>query len=105
MILSRVEIVSFRVIVPFSMSVWALPSHTSVPWDKPEIRSKSANVFGFVSNSMPRTNFVPNSGIPKVPVSQPISSAVTPNASGDSKRDMVAGSPRGTVWGLTPVKS
>ena len=34
--LSRVEMVSFSVIVPFSIRVCAFPNHTSVPWDRPE---------------------------------------------------------------------
>ena len=46
----------------------ALPSHTSVPWEKPESRSKVSNRSGMVSISMPRVNFVLNSGIATAPV-------------------------------------
>ena len=37
------------VALPSSMRVWALPSHTSVPWDRPEIRIRSEKVWGLVS--------------------------------------------------------
>ena len=43
-------------------------------------------VVGWVSSSMPRTKGVPNSGTPRVPVVQSISSVVTPRASGEEKR-------------------
>ena len=42
----------------------ALPIHTSVPWDRPEMRISSSIVVGCVSSSIWRTNFVPNSGTP-----------------------------------------
>ena len=59
----------------------ALFSQTSVPCDRPEILTNSANVFGFVSSSMLRTNGVPNSGTPYDPVVERICSGVTPNDS------------------------
>ena len=46
----------------------ALPSHTSVPWEKPESRSRVSNLVGMVSNSMPRVNLVLNSGMATAPV-------------------------------------
>ncbi len=39
-----------------AISSCALPSHTSVPWDRPEMRSSSSIVVGCVSSSIPRTN-------------------------------------------------
>ena len=57
----------------------ALPFHTSVPCDKPLILTSSAKVVGFVSFTMPITNFV-NSGKASAPVSQLICSGVTPRA-------------------------
>ena len=48
----------------------ALPNHTSVPCDKPDILINSANVVGLVSSSIPSKNDVPNSGTPRVPVGQ-----------------------------------
>ncbi len=89
MISSRVQIQVEIVAVPFSIKVWALPSHTSVPWDKPEIRIRSVNSCGFASRSIPMAKSVPNSGIPSVPIGQPFnSSGVTPRAEVFLKSDM-----------------
>ena len=45
-------------------SPWALPSHTSVPWERPDIRTSSSKLVGWISSSICLTNLVPNSGIP-----------------------------------------
>ena len=66
MISSRQPITVLIVQVLFLISSCALPIHTPVPWDNPEICSKSANEDGFVSSSICRTNRVPISGTPKV---------------------------------------
>ena len=42
-----VEIVAF----PSSIRVCAFPNHTSVPWDRPEIRIRSEKLCGFVINT------------------------------------------------------
>ena len=96
MMSSRQQTHSLNFAVPFAISSCALPSHTSVPWDRPEMRSSSSIVVGFVSSSIPRTNDVPNSGTPNVPVRQPISSGVTPSALGDENRLRTSGSSSGT---------
>ena len=105
MISSRVQMVSFNSAIPCWTMVCALFSHTSVPWDRPEIRTSSAKVVGLVSSSIWRTNFVPNSGTPKVPTLELISSSVTPKALVFKNRLMVASSPKGMVLGSKPVKS
>ena len=46
----------------------ALPSHTSVPWEKPDSRRRVSNRVGMVSMSMPRVNRVLNSGMATAPV-------------------------------------
>ena len=46
----------------------AFPSHTSVPWEKPESRSSVSNLVGMVSISIPRVNLVLNSGMATAPV-------------------------------------
>ena len=88
--------VSLRVITPSAISSLAFPTHTFVPWERPDILKRSENVSGFVSISIFLTNFVPNSGTPKVPVGQFICSGLSPSASGDWKRDMVFLSSSGT---------
>ena len=70
MISSRQQMQSFSCAVPAAIRSAALPSHTSVPCDRPEMRTSSSIVLGCVSSSMPRTNLVPNSGMPYVPVVQ-----------------------------------
>ena len=74
-----------------------MPSHTSVPWDKPDILINSAKVLGFVSTSIPIVKGVPNSGTPRVPVSFIICSLVTPNGSGERNIPIVSLSSKGTV--------
>ena len=93
------------VITPVSIKSLALPSHTSVPWERPDIHNKSENVFGSVSTSIPLTNFVPNSGIPKVPTFEFICSGVTPRAVVDENKDIVSLSSNGIVCGFIPVIS
>jgi len=51
------------------------------------MRISSSIVVGLVSVSIPRTNRVPNSGIPSVPVGTPSSSSVSPSASGFEKSE------------------
>ena len=63
MMSSRVEMVS-SVGVPALIRSWALFSHTSVPWEYPEIRSRSEKFLGFTSEIICRTNRVPHSGTP-----------------------------------------
>ena len=90
---SRVPMTSEMVQVLLRIRSWALPSHTSVPWDRPEICSRSENLVGWDSSSMPRTKLVPSSGRLRVPVrTPPRSSSVTPRAAGELKRDMTSGS-------------
>ena len=79
MIESRVPMSSEIVQVLFAISSCALPSHTSVPCERPEICKKSENSFGFASSSMPIVKPVPISGMPSEPVLQKISSSVTPS--------------------------
>ena len=67
MISSRVHIHVEIVAVPFSISVCAFPSQTSVPCERPAILIRSENSFGCVSISMPMAKSVPNSGIPSAP--------------------------------------
>ncbi len=77
---SLVEI-TLSIVVTFCLiKSCALFIHTSVPWERPEILTKSENVFGLVSISICLTKSVPNSGIAKVPTSQFISSFVIPKA-------------------------
>ncbi len=54
-------------LVPLSISVCTFPDHTSVPWERPEIRTSSDTFFGRVSISILMTKFVPSSGTPYVP--------------------------------------
>ena len=46
----------------------ALPSHTSVPWEKPDRRRSVSNRVGMVSISIPRVKRVLNSGMATAPV-------------------------------------
>ena len=71
MMSSRVEIASFNLHVPVLIKVCALSTHTLVPWEKPEIRTKSEKVCGLESSSMARTNPVPDSGTAKVATLSP----------------------------------
>ena len=78
---SRTVIISLKVAIPCLTYSCALFSHTSVPWESPDILTNSANVLGFVSISICFTNDVPNSGIPDDPVLESMSCGVTPSAS------------------------
>ena len=91
--------------MPALMISCALPIHTSVPWDRPEMRISSSIVVGCVSSSIWRTNFVPNSGTPYVPVLEPICSGVTPSACVPENSEITSGSVSGRVRASTPVKS
>ena len=66
---SRVEIIWSKPAVFDLTKSWALFNHTSVPWESPEILVISENFVGKVSFNIPLTKEVPNSGIPKVPIS------------------------------------
>ena len=105
MMSSLVHIASLNVAVPSLINVCALFSHTSVPCDTPDILISSSNVVGFVSTSMSRTNFVPNSGTPNEPTCEFICSGVTPSAFVELNKDIVSLSSSGIVLGSTPVKS
>ena len=91
-ILSRVPITSEIVQVPFLIRSAALPIHTSVPCDRPEICSRSEKVFGCDSISICLTKGVPTSGKENVPVSQSISSGSIPKACGDVNSEITSGS-------------
>ena len=106
MISSRVQIAVEIVASPCSIKVCALPSQTSVPWDRPEIRIRSENSCGLASITICMANSVPNSGIPRHPSGiPPISSGVTPSADVFLNKDMTASSSSGIVTGSIPVKS
>src|SRR5699024_11584765 len=62
--------------------------------------TSSANVDGFVSTSIWRTNRVPNSGTPSVPVLQLICSVVTPILSVLENIFITSGSSIGMSFGL-----
>ena len=102
---SLVQIASFRVTVPLFISVCALFSHTSVPCDKPDILISSSNVVGIVSNNIPLTNFVPNSGTPNEPTFELICSGSNPKALVELNKLIVFLSSNGIVVGSIPVKS
>ena len=68
MISSRQPMASLTLAVPEVIRSFALPSHTSVPWEKPDSRTRISNWSGWVSSSMPRTKVVPNSGMAVPPV-------------------------------------
>ena len=105
MISSRQPITSLNGTTLFLISSWAFPNHTSVPCDKPDILINSENVVGLVSTSIPIVNGVPNSGIPRVPVSFIICSLVTPSGLGDKNISIVSLSSSGTVVTSIPDKS
>ena len=50
---SRQPTVSRTVAVPLTIRSRALPSHTSVPWEKPDRRTRVLKSLGWVSTSMP----------------------------------------------------
>jgi hypothetical protein len=105
MISSRVGMTSLSVATLSRIRLEALFIHTSVPCESPDMRTSSENVRGCVSTSICRTNAVPNSGSPRVPVLQRISCSVTPSASGDVNSESVCGSLRLTSRGSMPVVS
>ena len=107
MISSRQQIAVWIVACPLNIRSFALPSHTSVPWASPAIRTKSEKYLGFASISICIAKSVPNSGIPSAPSWQPPkSSGVTPRAEVFWKRDMTSLESRGiSVTGSSPVKS
>ena len=87
-------------------------SHTSVPWEKPEIRTSSEKFLGLVSSSMPRTKGVPYSGSPRAPTVTPLFPitdascwGVMPSASVELKRESVFLSSKGMDIGSIPVIS
>src|SRR5699024_7578560 len=102
---SRQQITLDKSHVPDLIRSCALPNHTSVPWDSPEILTNSEKEVGFVSSNICLTNPVPNSGTPKVPVLHNISSSVTPKGSGELNIPIVALSSTGIVFGSIPDKS
>ncbi|SCJ06247.1 Uncharacterised protein [uncultured Blautia sp.] len=105
MISSRQPTVSRTEAVPLTISSRALPSHTSVPWEKPESRTNVLKSLGWVSTSICRVNRVLNSGIATAPVGPRISSFSYPSTLLEVKMDMVSGSSRGIWRALTPVRS
>ena len=62
MMSTRQPTVESTVAVPETMRSRALPSHTSVPWEKPDRRMRVLNRSGWVSISICRVNLVLNSG-------------------------------------------
>ena len=88
MMLSRVPMTFEIVHVPSLIRSCALPFQTSVPWDRPEIWIRSPKLLGWASMSIPRTKFVPSSGIPNVPVRLSICSGFTPSASVETSSEM-----------------
>ena len=68
----------------------ALPSHTSVPWEKPERRMRVSNFVGCVSCSMPLVKPVPNSGMATEPTGPRIGSFSYPRTLLEVKMDMVS---------------
>ena len=106
MMSSRVQIAVEMVALPSSIRVCAFPSHTSVPWDRPEMRTRSEKLCGLVSTSIWITKSVPNSGIPSEPSGHPPScSGVTPSASVLTKSDMTSLLSSGMSCALMSVKS
>ncbi len=84
--LSRVPMTLEMVQVPVVIRSLALPTQTSVPWERPEIWSRSEKFLGFASISIPRTKLVPISGRARVPVSILMSERSTPSSAGQVKR-------------------
>ena len=76
-----------------------------MPWDRPEIWVRSEKLCGWASISIWRTNGVPSSGMPKVPVWLSMSSGLTPSASVDTSKLMTFLSFIGTLSIEMPVNS
>ena len=103
---SRVQIAVDRVQYPCEIKYSALSCHTLVPWDRPEIRTRSEKLFGFVCSSMFITKWVPSSGSPRLPSLQPpMSSGLMPSARGDSNRDNTSWSSIRIAAASTSVRS
>ena len=102
---SRQPTVSRTEAVPLTIRSRALPSHTSVPWEKPDRRTRVLKSLGWVSTSMPRVNRVLNSGMATAPVGPNSSSFSKPRTLEEVKMLMVSGSSRGMARALTPVRS
>ncbi len=102
MISSRQPITS-RKVKPFLMSSSALLRQTSVPWDNPDIWTKSLKLVGLVASSIFRTKGVPNSGKPNAPVFSGYVRGSTFKAFGEENKDKVSGSLKGTVLISTPL--
>ena len=105
MISSRQPTVSKTLAVPPTIKSRALPSHTSVPWEKPDNRTRVLKSWGMVSISIPRVNRVLNSGIATAPVGPSISSFSKPSTLDEVKILMVSGSSKGMARAFTPVRS
>ena len=100
---SRHPITSLKTHVPLSIKSLAFPNQTSVPWDNPEIVTNSPKVVGFVNSKIPRTNGVPNSGIPAAPVTSLYFVVSIFNESVDEKIIIVSISFIGIFLTSTPV--
>ena len=105
MISSRQPTVSRTEAVPLTISSRALPSHTSVPWEKPDRRTNVLKSLGRVSISIPRVKRVLNSGMATAPVGPSSSSFSKPSTLEETKMLMVSGSSSGIWRALTPVRS
>ena len=105
MMSSRQPTVESTVAVPETIRSRALPSHTSVPWEKPDRRMRVLNRSGWVSQSIWRVNLVLNSGTATAPVGPKIGSSSYPRGAELVKMVMVSLSSRGISWALTPVRS
>ena len=105
MMSSRVQKQSLSLHTPERIMSCALLSHTSVPWDRPEMRISSAMEEGLVSSSICRTNLVPNSGMPNVPLVTPrIWLGARSSGSGLENSPSTLGSLRGSSVALMPVR-
>ena len=106
-IISSLQQIAVEIVAtPLMMSVCAFPSHTSVPCESPEIRTRSAKQVGFASITICMAKSVPNSGIPSAPsFVPPISSGEMPSADVSLKRLITSGESSGIVFGSIPVRS
>ena len=103
---SLVHIAVDIVALPSLRSVCALPSHTSVPCERPAILTRSEKYCGLVSISICMAKSVPNSGIPSAPsLHPPISSGLIPSADVSLKSDMTSLESSGISRGSIPVRS
>ena len=102
MISSRHPITFLSVHLPSLIRSAALFNQTSVPCDKPEIRTNSSKVVGLVNSRIPRTKGVPNSGIPAAPVFSVFLLVSICRLSTEEKIFIVSGSFIGIVFGSIP---